>query len=123
MVFHLKEISRQSRISVASDTMFNSESRCRMLINLGIREERLRAWCPDMDEDQLEPCVLVFENPRISEKEGRILIPIENRGLIGADTLMELFGSIGRLDLLIRPDGPMIFWISAIITWKSGIKG
>lgn len=100
MVFHLKEISRQSRISVASDTMFNSESRCRMLINLGIREERLRAWCPDMDEDQLEPCVLVFENPRISEKEGRILIPIENRGLIGADTLMELFGSIGRLDLL-----------------------
>lgn len=39
-----------------------------------------------MDENKLEPYVLKFENPTIKEKAGRVVIPMENRGLIGADT-------------------------------------
>ena len=100
LVVRLQSISRESRISVASDTLFYSESRRRMLINLGIPEDRVEAWCEGMDENKLEPYVLKFENPTIKEKAGRVVIPMENRGLIGADTLMELLGLIGRLDLL-----------------------
>ncbi len=100
LVARLQSISRESRISVASDTLFYSESRRRMLINLGISEDRVEAWCEGMDENKLEPYVLKFENPTIKEKAGRVVIPMENRGLIGADTLMELLGLIGRLDLL-----------------------
>lgn len=100
LVVRLQSISRESRISVASDTLFYSESRRRMLINLGISENRVEAWCEGMDENKLEPYVLKFENPTIKEKAGRVVIPMENRGLIGADTLMELLGLIGRLDLL-----------------------
>ena len=52
LVARLQNISRESRISVASDTLFYSESRRRMLINLGISEDRVEAWCEGMDENK-----------------------------------------------------------------------
>ena len=41
--------------------LFHSESSA-MLINLGISEDRVEAWCEGMDENKLEPYVLKFEN-------------------------------------------------------------
>lgn len=96
----IREIAVRERISIASDTMYYSESRRHMLISLGVPAQNLSLWCSGMDEELLESHVLVFENPVIRSREGRTFLRLENRGLLGIDTLMELFGLIGRLDLL-----------------------
>lgn len=99
----IQNICRTNRISVASDTLYYSESRCHMLENLGIPRKSLHAWYPGIAEKELEKNVIVFEKCIQSPPPGHHLIFVNNRGMIGADTLMELFGVIGRLDLVNSP--------------------
>lgn len=99
----IQDICRTNRISVASDTLYYSESRCRMLENLGIPRQSLNIWYPGIIEEELEKNIIVFENCIQNPPADSHLIFINNRGMIGADTLMELFGAIGRLDLLNSP--------------------
>lgn len=98
----LVEICRRQRITIAADSMFYSEGRKQMLVNLGLSPQCIRTWYPGLSEEP-EPYVLQFENVSIPRREGRHIIPVTNRGLVSVVTLVELFGSIGRPDLMERP--------------------
>lgn len=95
----LVEICRKQRFSIVSDSMFYSEGRKQMLINLGLPAQCIRPWYPGLGEE-LEQNVLLFEDVPIPERKGQNIIPVKNRGKISVVTLVELFGSIGRTDLL-----------------------
>ena len=101
MYSQLMKVCQKCCMSVASDSAYYSESRRQMLINLGLPQQSLRVWWPGMEEEELEDQVILFENPSIQNRKGKTFYYVENRGMLGPDTLIALLVTIDRLDLLV----------------------
>lgn len=103
-VNQLKEVSRHSRMSVASDTMYYSENRKNMLVAMGFPSQCLRTWCPEMGEERLEEHVILFEGTQILDREQRKIYEVRTRGrgLIASDTVVQILFALERMELLGR---------------------
>ena len=87
-------------VSIAADTLYYADQRLRMLIALGLPAQCFRLWAPELGEDALESQILRYENTKIENTTNKDIISIHGRGLIAADTLVEMLIALDRLDIV-----------------------
>ncbi|OUQ15665.1 hypothetical protein B5E84_14250 [Lachnoclostridium sp. An14] len=82
-------------VSIVADTPFYAAQRVRMLENLGIPGSILNAWHPSLPVSQLKPLIVSFENGGLQNISGHEVIQFHGRGLISAETLLQIAVVLG----------------------------
>lgn len=77
-------------VSVVADTPLYAQRQYRMLISMGIPEEKMNIWYSGQDPSTLNRLALLFEQAGLKEEKGHEYIRFHGQGLICAETLMQL---------------------------------